>query len=101
MRLEGLMLKEAKIVSRLALVLLFWNPGGAFAGGQSDNHPAADARREFIRRAQVWAPVDIAAVDFKTGPTGRDAFQLNEMVTCDYVQAKLSGHTRKFACALG
>ncbi len=58
------------------------------------------ARREFIRRAQVWMPIDTPSLDLRTGPGGEDSFQPNELVTCDYDEKKLSGHSRKFACAL-
>lgn len=67
---------------------------------RSDKHLTPAAKAAFIRQAQVWAPTDIPAVDFKAGPKGSDAFRPNEMVTCDYVPAKLSGNTRKFDCAL-
>jgi hypothetical protein len=68
------------------------------AGSQRHLTPAA--RLAFIRKAQVWTPTDIPAMNLKAGPKGSDAFPPNEMVTCDYVPAKLSGSTRKFDCAL-
>jgi hypothetical protein len=60
-----------------------------------------EARLEFIRKAQVWTPTNIPDMNLRTGPQGRGAFQPNEMVTCDYVQAKLPGTTLKFECAVG
>jgi len=58
------------------------------------------ARLDAIRRAQVWMPVDVAAMDVKAGPPGERAFAPEAPVTCDYVDRKLSGHSTKFACAL-
>src|SRR5437588_9135991 len=59
-----------------------------------------DARLAFIRQAQVWAPTNVAEMDLRAGPQGPDAFQPNEMVTCDYVATKLPGTTQKFDCAI-
>jgi hypothetical protein len=60
-----------------------------------------EARLAFISKAQVWAPTDVAAIDLRAGPQGRDAFQPNEMVTCDYWPTKLPGTSQKFDCAIG
>ena len=57
-------------------------------------------RLAFIRQAQVWAPTNVSEMDLRTGPAGSDAFPPNEMVTCDYVQTKLPGTSRKFDCAI-
>jgi hypothetical protein len=59
-----------------------------------------EARLAFIQRAQVWAPTNVSEMDLRAGPQGRGAFQPNEMVTCDYVTAKLPGTSRKFDCSL-
>jgi hypothetical protein len=66
----------------------------------SDKHLTPAERVAFFRTAQVWTPTDIPAMDLKAGPTGSDAFQPNEIVTCDYVPATLSGKSRKFDCKL-
>jgi hypothetical protein len=60
-----------------------------------------DARLAFIRKAQIWMPTTIPKMDFRAGPRGPGAFQLNEMVTCDYVDTKWPGTARKFYCATG
>lgn len=65
---------------------------------QSPDALTAAERREAIRRASVWAPTDIAAVDFKTGPEATGAFAYNEWVTCTYSQKQLGGKSPKFAC---
>jgi hypothetical protein len=63
--------------------------------------PTKEARLAFIRRAQVWAPTNVSEMDMRMGPQGPGAFQPNEMVTCDFVTAKLSGSSRKFDCRTG
>ena len=69
---------------------------------QLDGHRSLsrDARIAFIRRAQVWSPTNIPSMDIRTGPGGAGAFQPNELVTCDYTDARLHGGTRKFHCRL-
>jgi hypothetical protein len=57
-----------------------------------------EARLDFIRKAQVWTPTNVPKMDLRAGPQGRGAFQPDEMVTCDYVQAKLPGTSLKFDC---
>src|SRR6202163_2781558 len=59
-----------------------------------------EARLEFIRRAQVWAPTNVPQMDLRAGPQGPGAFQPDESVTCDYVKADLPGTTKKFDCAV-
>jgi hypothetical protein len=58
------------------------------------------ARREEIRRAQIWTQTDVATLDLRAGPPGKDAFAPEQPVSCDYVEKKLGGTTPKFACAL-
>src|SRR6202163_2819447 len=59
-----------------------------------------EARLEFIRKAQVWAPTNVPQMDLRAGPQGPGAFQPNESVTCDYMKAELPGTTKKFDCAV-
>jgi hypothetical protein len=59
-----------------------------------------DARLAFIRQAQVWVPTNVPEMDLRAGPQGPDAFQPNQMVTCDYVETKLPGTSQKFDCAI-
>jgi len=58
------------------------------------------ARREEIRRAQVWTATDVAAMDLRAGPPGKNALAPEQAVACDYVEEKMSGTTPKFACAM-
>ncbi len=59
-----------------------------------------EARLAFIRKAQMWAPTHVSAMDLRAGPQGPGAFQPNASVTCDYVERHLPGTTQKFACAI-
>jgi len=59
-----------------------------------------DARRAFIRRAQIWTPTNVAAMDLRAGPQGPGAVPPGGMVTCEYVERTLPGSTRKFYCAV-
>lgn len=71
--------------------------------------PAARAKKPFseaartaaIRHAKVWTPTPVAMMDLRAGPPGRDAFPPEALVTCQYVDGTLGGHTRKFSCDLG
>jgi hypothetical protein len=57
-------------------------------------------RLAFIRKAQVWAPTNVPQMDLRAGPQGPGVFQPDESVTCEYVQDKLPGTSRKFDCAV-
>jgi hypothetical protein len=57
-------------------------------------------RLALIRKAQVWMPTDVPAMDLRAGPAGTGAFAPDEMVACDYVEVKRSGSSRKFHCAI-
>jgi hypothetical protein len=84
------------------LVVLSLITGACALGSAAPIRPddVPKKRLELIRRAQVWKPTKIAAMEIKTGPTGRGAFRAGQTVTCDYVKEKLSGKTPKFQCAL-
>jgi hypothetical protein len=57
-----------------------------------------EERLEAIRRAGVWSPSNVAAVDFKAGPHVKGAFAPNQWVTCEYKQKEMGGHSPKFLC---
>jgi hypothetical protein len=69
-------------------------------GLSSLEHLTPMARLAAIRRAQVWRPTDVSAMDIKAGPQGPGAFAPNEAVTCDYVDKAMSGGSPKFDCAI-
>jgi hypothetical protein len=72
--------------------------------GKSADDPRAvltsDTRLAFIQAAQVWSRVDTPHLDLRTGPPGPGAFQPDEVVACDYVDATMHGASRKFKCAI-
>ena len=88
-------------VAGLALVVAL-TP--AYAASEGDRTPARplsrEARLKFIRRAQVWRPTDIPAMDLRVGPDGSGAFPPGAVVTCDYVPSKKVGHSKKFECSI-
>ena len=55
-------------------------------------------RQAAIRRANVWAPTDVASMDLRVGPRGPGAFAPGETVSCSYVEKKMSGRSPKFTC---
>jgi len=57
-------------------------------------------RLDMIRRAQVWQPTDIAAMDVLNGPMGAGSFARGETITCDYVERKSNGLSPKFYCVI-
>jgi hypothetical protein len=85
------------------LTSVVWEPGALNAEQQ---HPQAlqhlkhENRLELIRRAQVWIPTDVAAMDLRMGPMDVKGFQPNETVTCDYRDHTREGATQKFYCAI-
>jgi hypothetical protein len=89
----------------LALALLLTGSGSAqTAGGTPGSEMkqmTKEARLAAIRKAQVWTRTDIPAMDLKSGPQGPGAFALNAIVACDYTEAKPSGNSPKFDCAVG
>jgi len=66
----------------------------------SADYVSGDARRELVRRAQVWSPTDIPAVDIRNGPQDGRGFQANETVFCTYVRRAPRGNSPKFHCRL-
>lgn len=85
---------------RVAVAVVFYIVAllGVAAGGAVKL--TDQARLEAIRRAQVWVPVDVPAMDLKAGPQGPGAFKPNETVTCDYVKKQMNGKSPKFTCAI-
>jgi hypothetical protein len=57
-----------------------------------------EARRDMIRRSQVWTPVDVPAMDLKAGPQGKGAFAPGQTVTCDKTDERGGGKSPKFFC---
>ena len=63
-------------------------------------HLTKQQRRTAIVRAQVWAATDVPTMDLRAGPKGRGALAPFAAVACTYVEQKMTGSSRKFACEL-
>ena len=84
-----------------ALVLSLVAIAGVVQSAAAQQRPLDDrARAAFIRNAQVWSPTDVGSLDLRAGPVGDGAFEPNQLVDCEYVERRLHGSTRKFACAI-
>jgi len=88
------------IALALPATVLAVMPAGASAA-KLDELTAAE-RAAYLRRAKVWAPVDVARRDVRLGPPGAEAFAPGAEVTCTYEERteKPTGHTPKFDCRL-
>ena len=87
-------------MQRLNVLCLLAVLGNALPAVDSHWTVTKEERLALIRRAQVWAPADVANMDLRMGPDGIGAFQPNELVTCDYTPRPRHGSSRKFYCAL-
>src|SRR5690349_11204901 len=81
----------------VAAVPLFY---GRVDGASNHARLSPEARLVAIRRAQVWSPTDVAAMNLKAGPQGPGAFAPNATVTCDYIEKEMGGRSPKFTCVL-
>lgn len=63
-------------------------------------HVTVDARRDAIRRAQVWMPTTVAEKDLMKGPGGHGAFAPEQLVDCKYTRKEMSGNSAKFTCVI-
>ena len=61
---------------------------------------AVNERRAILDRAQVWRPINTAALDLLAGPPGAGRFAFDAPVRCafSYPEKPLSGVTPKFEC---
>ena len=53
-----------------------------------------------IRRAQVWKPTNIAAMDIVAGPQGKGAVPPRATVTCEFREKRMNGRSPKFTCVI-
>ncbi len=86
------------IVCAVAVLMPCCSSRGALSAKKP--HVSADARRDAIRRAQVWMPTDVAARDLKKGPGGHGAFTPEQNVDCTYIKKAMSGNSAKFTCVI-
>jgi hypothetical protein len=69
------------------------------AGPRDLDAASPEERAEYVRRAQVWMPIDTASADLLAGPRGPDAFAFEQEVACDVdPSVEKSGATPKFHC---
>jgi hypothetical protein len=68
---------------------------------QAKKHTLSKEDRDaFFRTAQVWMPTRVSEMNIRVGPTGPHAFQLDQLVECDFAPSERSGSSRKFNCTL-
>lgn len=75
-------------------------PLGSVRSEKQKKTITAGERLALLRRAQVWVPTKVAAMDILRGPREK-GFDPDATVTCDYVDKHFGGRTPKFGCALG
>jgi len=91
------------MIPRLAAVMVLAAAcAGCAARSAKPGQPVldADARRDAIARARVWAPTPVAQMDVARGPAGKGSFPPDATVSCTYVEHASSGNTPKFYCRL-
>ena len=62
--------------------------------------PTPKERDDYIRRARVWEPTDVASKDLFNGPQGELNFAVDQEIACDFVPKPMAGWTEKFLCRL-
>ena len=89
--------RDTAAAAALTAVLAVLPHGAALAQVQPSGGEFAES---VVRRAKVWIPTDIGAMNLRTGATGPQSFAPAATVTCDYLNKKLDGASPKFACRL-
>lgn len=87
----------------ISLLLAFFLQGCALWGGEpqpSTGQVTEEERVELIREAEVWSPIDTAALDIRKGPPTRLGLAPGSELVCRFQlpKAKVSGVTPKFFC---
>jgi hypothetical protein len=57
-------------------------------------------RTEYLRRAKVWEPTDVASKNLYDGPRTGPNFAVDQDVTCEFYPKPIGGLTEKFLCRL-
>ena len=91
---------SAGLSAILACVLTLLPFAASAADGPKLPKPSSDDRDNYIRRARVWEPTDVASKDLYNGPKGKLKFAVDQEITCDFVPKPLAGFTAKFLCRL-
>jgi hypothetical protein len=83
------------------LFVLFLIFVGGVCAAEKDKHFISGGKREkYLKRAQVWHPVDIPAMDIMAGPQSDFAVPFDSEVTCTFEEPKEkpTGVNPKFNC---
>lgn len=91
------MLHCVRVVSRVPHVIVSIGLASACAHAYHLQSPDG-LRLQAIARAQVWTPTDVPSNDIRTGPQFKGAFAPDAEITCDYVDKRPDGKSRKFLC---
>src|SRR3954465_4783962 len=83
----------------IAAVLVAITCGPLLADGQNKSLTTRE-RAAAISRASLWSATDVESMDLKQGPQAKGAIAPMADVTCNYVDHKESGASRKFSCEL-
>lgn len=75
-------------------------PKAAATPKGSSNVITEDERRGDIARAKIWTQTDVASMDIRQGPQGKDAVPPFAHIACEFVSHKSDGSSPKFWCAL-
>jgi hypothetical protein len=97
--LKEVCVKKSSIVPVASFLFLLLSPAFAISGAP-EKVLTREGRLTFIRRAQVWLPTNVPAMDLRAGPQGRGALSPDKTITCDYVETKQGGSSRKFDCVI-
>ena len=89
------MLQSTSDVNRFVVVGIFF---AAFISVEL--HAQAPTRASLIAQAEMWEPTDIPSKNLKVGPPDPGSFAAGEIVYCDYLDKKMDGNSRKFACVI-
>ena len=60
----------------------------------------SELRKDYLRRAQVWRPVEVAKMNILEGPQNEVSAPFDSVVECEYIEPKkeLAGVIPKFLC---
>lgn len=89
-----------KRVARLAWALLLFPLAAGAAEEMKLPKMSSKERKEHLRRARIWEPVDVSSRDLYNGPAGEPDIAVDQEVTCDFIPKPMGGWSRKFYCRL-
>jgi hypothetical protein len=90
----------SRLVGLGLATLLLLAPAGGAADTLKLPTPTSAQRLEYLRRARVWEPSDVASKNLYEGPLGELKIAVDQEVTCDFVPRPMGGWTEKFLCRM-